>query len=87
MGGPGAPDDLDAAHRTQVWLATSDDPQALVTAMHTRYAELGAFELAARLRDRLRARALTQATGIEPPALRRLFTFLVNMLLQATEGA
>ncbi len=64
-----------------------DDPQALVTAMHTRYAELGAFELAARLRDRLRARALTQATGIEPPALRRLFTFLVNMLLQATEGA
>jgi NAD(P)-dependent dehydrogenase (short-subunit alcohol dehydrogenase family) len=31
MGGPGAPDDLDAAPRTQVWLATSDDPAALVT--------------------------------------------------------
>ncbi len=31
MGGPGAPDDLDAAHRTQVWLAVSDDPQATVT--------------------------------------------------------
>jgi NAD(P)-dependent dehydrogenase (short-subunit alcohol dehydrogenase family) len=31
MGGPGAPDDLDAAHRTQVWLAVSDDPAALVT--------------------------------------------------------
>jgi NAD(P)-dependent dehydrogenase (short-subunit alcohol dehydrogenase family) len=31
MGGPGAPDDLDAAHRTQVWLAVSNDPQATVT--------------------------------------------------------
>lgn len=31
MGGKGAPDDLDAAHRTQVWLAVSDDPAATVT--------------------------------------------------------
>ncbi len=31
MGGPGAPDDLDAAPRTQVWLATSHDPEALVS--------------------------------------------------------
>jgi NAD(P)-dependent dehydrogenase (short-subunit alcohol dehydrogenase family) len=31
MGGPGAPDDLDKAHRTQVWLAVSDDPAATVT--------------------------------------------------------
>jgi NAD(P)-dependent dehydrogenase (short-subunit alcohol dehydrogenase family) len=31
MGGAGAPDDLDAAHRTQVWLAVSDDPAAMVT--------------------------------------------------------
>jgi NAD(P)-dependent dehydrogenase (short-subunit alcohol dehydrogenase family) len=31
MGGPGAPDDLDAAHRTQVWLAISNDPAALVS--------------------------------------------------------
>lgn len=31
MGGPGAPDDMDQAHRTQVWLATSDDPDAQVT--------------------------------------------------------
>jgi NAD(P)-dependent dehydrogenase (short-subunit alcohol dehydrogenase family) len=31
MGGPSAPDDLDAAHRTQVWLAVSDDPAATVT--------------------------------------------------------
>jgi NAD(P)-dependent dehydrogenase (short-subunit alcohol dehydrogenase family) len=31
MGGPGATDDLDAGHRTQVWLAVSDDPAATVT--------------------------------------------------------
>lgn len=31
MGGPGAPDDLDAAHRTQVWLAVSNDADAMVT--------------------------------------------------------
>ena len=29
MGGPGAPDDLDAGSITQVWLAVSDDPEAL----------------------------------------------------------
>jgi NAD(P)-dependent dehydrogenase (short-subunit alcohol dehydrogenase family) len=28
MGGPGAPDDLRLGHLTQVWLATSEDPQA-----------------------------------------------------------
>lgn len=31
MSGPQATGDLDAAHRTQVWLATSDDPAAAVT--------------------------------------------------------
>lgn len=31
MGGSQAPDDLDAAHRTQVWLAASDEPAARVT--------------------------------------------------------
>lgn len=31
MGGAGAPDDLDAGHRTQVWLAVSDDPAATVS--------------------------------------------------------
>jgi len=31
MGGPGAPDDLSLAHRTQVWLATSSDPAARVS--------------------------------------------------------
>jgi NAD(P)-dependent dehydrogenase (short-subunit alcohol dehydrogenase family) len=31
MGGPGAPDDMDQAHRTQVWLAVSDEPAARVS--------------------------------------------------------
>jgi NAD(P)-dependent dehydrogenase (short-subunit alcohol dehydrogenase family) len=29
MGGPGAPDDLELGHRTQEWLAASDDAEAL----------------------------------------------------------
>jgi len=31
MGGPSAPDDLEAGGRTQAWLAVSDDPAAAVT--------------------------------------------------------
>jgi hypothetical protein len=31
MGGAEAPDDIDKAHRTQVWLATSDQPAAAVS--------------------------------------------------------
>jgi NAD(P)-dependent dehydrogenase (short-subunit alcohol dehydrogenase family) len=31
MGGPGAPDDIDQAHRTQAWLAAADDPKAQAT--------------------------------------------------------
>jgi hypothetical protein len=31
MGGPGVPDDLDQADRTQVWLAVSDEPAATLT--------------------------------------------------------
>jgi NAD(P)-dependent dehydrogenase (short-subunit alcohol dehydrogenase family) len=34
MGGPGASDDLDAGHRTQVWLAVSEDPAAMVRARY-----------------------------------------------------
>jgi NAD(P)-dependent dehydrogenase (short-subunit alcohol dehydrogenase family) len=34
MGGPGAPDDLDQGHRTQAWLATSDDTAALVSGQY-----------------------------------------------------
>lgn len=31
MGGPDAPDDLELGHRTQEWLAVSDEPEALTT--------------------------------------------------------
>jgi NAD(P)-dependent dehydrogenase (short-subunit alcohol dehydrogenase family) len=31
MGGPAAPDDMNQAHRTQAWLAVSDDAEARVT--------------------------------------------------------
>ncbi|MFE9725728.1 SDR family NAD(P)-dependent oxidoreductase [Streptomyces sp. NPDC005794] len=31
MGGAGAPDDLEQGHRTQEWLATSDEPDALTS--------------------------------------------------------
>ncbi len=34
MGGPNAPDDMNAAHRTQVWLAVSDDKAACVTGQY-----------------------------------------------------
>jgi NAD(P)-dependent dehydrogenase (short-subunit alcohol dehydrogenase family) len=34
MGGPGAPDDLDAGAKTQVWLATSNDPEAMVSGQY-----------------------------------------------------
>ncbi len=40
MGGPGAPDDLDAAHRTQVWLAVSSDPLAIVSGEYFYHLQL-----------------------------------------------
>jgi NAD(P)-dependent dehydrogenase (short-subunit alcohol dehydrogenase family) len=42
MGGPGAPDDLSKAHRTQVWLAVSDDPAAAVTGEYFYHQKLRA---------------------------------------------
>ncbi len=51
MGGPGAPDDIDQSHRTQVWLAVSNDPQALVSGryfyhMHQRAADPAVYDTA-----------------------------------------
>jgi NAD(P)-dependent dehydrogenase (short-subunit alcohol dehydrogenase family) len=34
MGGAGAPDDLDQAHRTQAWLAVSNEPAAMVSGQY-----------------------------------------------------
>ena len=42
MGGSGAPDDMDQAHRTQVWLAVSDDPRARVTGQYFYHMQLRA---------------------------------------------
>lgn len=42
MGGPGAPDDLDAGRRTQAWLAVSDEPAAKVTGEYFYHMELRA---------------------------------------------
>ena len=48
MGGPGAPDDLDQAHRTQVWLAVSDEPSATVTGEYFYHQKLRSPHLATR---------------------------------------
>ncbi len=56
MGGAGAPDDLDQGHRTQAWLAVSDDDGARVTGeyffhMRPRKANPSAYDVD--LQDRL----------------------------------
>jgi NAD(P)-dependent dehydrogenase (short-subunit alcohol dehydrogenase family) len=56
MGGPGATDDLDLAHRTQAWLAVSDDADALETGRylyHQRPADEHPDARDPRLQDRL----------------------------------
>jgi NAD(P)-dependent dehydrogenase (short-subunit alcohol dehydrogenase family) len=42
MGGPGAPDDLDAAHLTQAWLAVSNDSGALLSGKYFYHKRLRA---------------------------------------------
>lgn len=56
MGGPGAPDDLDQAQRTQVWLAVGDDEGARRTGRflyHHQPAEVHPAAYDTRLQDRL----------------------------------
>jgi NAD(P)-dependent dehydrogenase (short-subunit alcohol dehydrogenase family) len=48
MGGSGAPDDMDQGHRTQVWLAVSEEPEALVTGEYFYHLKLRAANPAAR---------------------------------------
>jgi NAD(P)-dependent dehydrogenase (short-subunit alcohol dehydrogenase family) len=47
MGGGGAPDDLDQAHLTQVWLAASNDPEARVSGQYFYHRKLRKPNLAA----------------------------------------
>jgi len=70
MGGAGAPDDLDAGHRTQVWLAVSDDPAATVTGEYFYHMRPRAPNPASR--DAERQQRLLDAcqrfSGVELPA-------------------
>ena len=52
MGGAGATDDLDEGHRTQVWLAASDDPDAMVTGKYFYHRKLRTPNPSARDTDR-----------------------------------
>jgi NAD(P)-dependent dehydrogenase (short-subunit alcohol dehydrogenase family) len=66
MGGPGAPDDLELGHRTQEWLAVSDDPDALVTGgywFHRRRQSPAAAAQDEDFQDRLLAE-LERLTGV-----------------------
>jgi NAD(P)-dependent dehydrogenase (short-subunit alcohol dehydrogenase family) len=70
MGGPGAPDDLDEGHRTQVWLAVSDDNAAKVTGEYFYHMQLRSPNRASRekaLQDKL-LEACKKLSGIDLPA-------------------
>nr|WP_043441273.1 SDR family NAD(P)-dependent oxidoreductase [Arthrobacter sp. L77] len=72
MGGPDAPDDLDLAHRTQVWLATGEDPEALVTGgywFHRRRRQPHDAVLDPGFQDRLLG-VLAGETGVTLPGSR-----------------
>ncbi len=67
MGGPRATDDLDQGHRTQVWLAASDDPAAKVSGQYfyhlqARKPKAAAHE--AELQEKLLA-ACREFSGVE----------------------
>jgi len=69
MGGPGAPDDLSQGALTQVWLAVSDDPAALVSGEYFHHQEPQPAHPAARdvtVQDRL-LRYCLDLTGVELP--------------------
>jgi NAD(P)-dependent dehydrogenase (short-subunit alcohol dehydrogenase family) len=69
MGGPGAPDDLDAAYRTQAWLAVSDDTAATVSGEYFYHMRLRAPSPATRntgLQERL-LEACKRFSGVELP--------------------
>jgi len=66
MGGPGAPDDMTKAHETQVWLAVSDDPRAMVSGRyfhHQRFRDAHPAASDVNVQDGL-LRACEQFTGV-----------------------
>lgn len=67
MGGPSAPDDLEEGHRTQAWLAVSDEPAAKVSGRywhHRRTQQPAPGTLDVGFQDRLIAK-LAEMTGVE----------------------
>jgi NAD(P)-dependent dehydrogenase (short-subunit alcohol dehydrogenase family) len=67
MGGPGATDDLVEGHRTQTWLAVSDNPEATRSGQvwhHHRPAPVSTAARSSGFQDRLLTR-LAQMTGVE----------------------
>lgn len=66
MGGPGAPDDLDQGHRTQVWLALSEQPAAKVTGEYFYHLKLRTPHRSTRDEDRQEQLLETckQASGV-----------------------
>src|SRR4051794_645644 len=71
MGGPNAPDNLRLGHLTQEWLATSNDPEALVSGgywHHQRRVKPHRASLDLAFQDEL-LEALEQATGVVLPVL------------------
>jgi NAD(P)-dependent dehydrogenase (short-subunit alcohol dehydrogenase family) len=70
MGGPSAPDDLDAGAETQVWLATSNDPEAMVTGQYFYHRKRRAAEASAQ-DERTQARLVAECakiSGVPLPA-------------------
>jgi NAD(P)-dependent dehydrogenase (short-subunit alcohol dehydrogenase family) len=66
MGGPGAPDDFEMGYRTQIWLAVSEEPAALVSGRywHHQRVESPAGAVSDReFQDRLTVR-LAELTGV-----------------------
>jgi NAD(P)-dependent dehydrogenase (short-subunit alcohol dehydrogenase family) len=69
MGGPGAPDDINQAHLTQAWLATSDDPAARTTGgyfYHLKRREPNPVARDVALQDRLIA-VCREISGVDMP--------------------
>ena len=69
MGGAGAPDDMDQAHLTQAWLATSDEPAARTTAgyfYHLKRREPNPESQDVALQDRL-IDICRELSGVELP--------------------
>jgi NAD(P)-dependent dehydrogenase (short-subunit alcohol dehydrogenase family) len=69
MGGPGAPDDLSLGADTQVWLATSDDPEAAVSGRYFYHRQAREVHPAApdpKLQDGL-LQACEELTGVTVP--------------------